>query len=224
VNDLLEPDAVEARVRRALAIRAEDMAPGDGAASADRPVVVPFVVTGGGRRRSPWALRVAVAAAAVTILAAGGIALDIRDDDDSVVSQAPEPDPSEQPFATPTTGWPTTTAPPSTDLPDPGLGYFENAATGQHYAGLWYPGWTRDNIVPDAEQLTLADGRTAYFGSLIPDAGDMWQLWIMYDDGVVELQASGMDRDELVAAADRVAWIPGERRLEIIPLPGYEAK
>jgi hypothetical protein len=223
VNDLLEPGAVEDRLRRTFAIRAEDMAPGDGAAGA-RPVVVPFAAGGGRQQRSPWALRVAVAAAAVAILAAGGMALALREDDDSVLSQAPEPDPSEQPVTTPTTGWPTTTAPSTTDLPDEGLGYYFENAAGQHYAGFFYPGWTRDNVVADAEQLTLADGRTAYFGSLIPDAGDMWQLWIMYEDGVVELQAGGMDRDELIAAADRVAWFPGERRLEIFPLPGYEPK
>jgi hypothetical protein len=96
VNDLLTPDDVEDRVRRTLAARAEQMAPGDGAGwDLGGPVVVPTDVPGGdvgfgpSRSRGRRMLRAAAAALIFVIGGAAAIVLTRGDDRGRVASQDP---------------------------------------------------------------------------------------------------------------------------------------
>ena len=102
-----------------------------------------------------------------------------------------------------------------------GLGRFVGPG-GASFNALWYPGWTTDDLPAGAEPVDVADGQ-AYVGSIAPAAGDLLQLWVAYDDGVVELQAAGMSRDDLVAAGNGVTRRPGTDDFTLTPPPGYTA-
>jgi hypothetical protein len=91
---------------------------------------------------------------------------------------------------------------------------------GASYSAIWYPGWTTANLPPATEALTVTDGE-AHIGSIAPTAGDLLQLWVVYDDGVVELQAAGMTRDELIAAGNGVRRTPGTDDVALTPPDGF---
>jgi hypothetical protein len=101
-----------------------------------------------------------------------------------------------------------------------GLGRFVNAA-GASYNAIWYPGWTTDNLPDELEAVQVTDGQ-AYIGSIAPEADDLAQLWIVYDDGVVELQAAVMTHEELVAAGNGVVRHPGTTDFDVTPPSGYQ--
>lgn len=100
------------------------------------------------------------------------------------------------------------------------IGNFHNATADAWYGAVWYPGWTRDNLPDELESVTVSDGQ-AYIGTIAPDASDLLQLWIVYDDGVVELQATRMPRDHLRAAGDGVHRRAGTDEFDLSPPPGY---
>jgi hypothetical protein len=104
------------------------------------------------------------------------------------------------------------------------IGLFNDAAGGS-YNVIWYPHWStatlRASLPDDVEDVTVSDGQ-AYVGTIAPDATDLLQLWIAYDDGgVVELQASGVSRDDLVAAGNGVHRRAGTDEFDLTPPPGF---
>ena len=226
-NDRL-PDPTEDRLRRTFALRAEDMAPGDGGTwdASSFPAA-----HGNGRAATPLWRRPLLMAAAVGVVAglvAGGLALLADRDDRPDVTETVEDPPTTTTVPPSTT---TTTAGPIEQLVDPGsLGYFVSSSDpNKHVAGIWYPGWDQSNFEHDllgnptnAQQVrTNEDGSTSWFGTIAPDAGDLFQLWIVYPDGVVELQAANMSQDELLAIS--VVRNP-DGDFTMAPPPGFVAE
>jgi hypothetical protein len=112
-------------------------------------------------------------------------------------------------------------APAAPADPVPLSGYARQGRPDETVNGIWYPGWTEANLADNAEPVTVGDGtRPAYVGSIAPEAMDngLRQLWIVYDDGVVELQSAGPTRDELVALAAGVTRDPATGELSF-PAP-----
>jgi hypothetical protein len=117
-------------------------------------------------------------------------------------------------------GEPETTE-PSGPVPQPvGLGrYVSTTEPAVNYNVIWYEGWDAGNVAPDAEPVQVGD-QAAYVGSIAPEADDMLQLWIVYDDGVVELQSAGMSQDDLITAATHVTR-PNGTDFTVTPAPGF---
>lgn len=99
------------------------------------------------------------------------------------------------------------------------VGHFGNG-DGAFYGAIWYSGWTAENIPADAERVDVTAG-PAHLGSVARDASDLLQLWIRYEDGVLELQATRMTRDELIAAGNGVARTPDTDTFTLTPPAGY---
>ncbi|MGH9192362.1 MAG: hypothetical protein ACRDZ0_07800 [Acidimicrobiales bacterium] len=130
-------------------------------------------------------------------------------------------------------GWATLwTTPPDWNTPVSGangaadvvhLGRFVSTADpgGTNFGAAWYPGWNESNVPQGAEPVQIGDDQ-GYLGTIAPEAGDLFQLWMVYEDGVVELQAAGMSRDQLIAAGDGVERGPGTEEFTITPPPGFE--
>lgn len=200
MNDLLDPSAVEARLRRTLAARAEDMAAADGepwdptarvAAPALDPAPAPA-------RRSRRLLAMAAAAAAVAATVA---AVQLTGGDDGTtraVTPAQEgPAPS----------------PPPTDagVPDwhgrgPALvaGYERAGVPPDQYHWLWmtwYPDPAMASQPPPWPHEDLSvDGRPArlewYTNEVL-----VQDVLVFYDDGVLGLTSGDLTRDEVLAMA-----------------------
>ena len=92
---------------------------------------------------------------------------------------------------------------------------------GTSFNAFWYRGWNETNVADGAEPVQVGDDE-GYFGTIFPEAGDLFQLWIVYEDGGVELQAAGMSRDQMVVAGDGVERTPGTEEFKITPPPGFE--
>ena len=210
-------DPIEDRVRRTLAVRGEDMASGDGGAWDPSSVPAPSAA---GRAPAPRWRRPLLVAAAVSVvagLAVGGLAL--LDDDGEVTTTGD--DPAATTSTAPTT---TTSAPPPIDESEvpSSLGYFVSSGDpNKHLGVIWYEGWDQSNLPDNAEQVrTNDDGSTSWFGTIAPEAGDLFQLWIVYADGVVELQAANMSQDELLSVGV-VRNSPASGDFTVTPPPGF---
>jgi hypothetical protein len=126
-------------------------------------------------------------------------------------------------------GWTTLwTTPPDWNSPVPGadavhLGRFVSTAdpAGKNFSVFWYPGWDETNVAEGAELVEVGDG-DGYIGTIAPQASGLSQLWIIYEDGVVELQAAGISRDELITAGDGIKRTLGTDQFGITPPPGFE--
>lgn len=131
-------------------------------------------------------------------------------------------------------GWTTVwTTPPDWSQPDPEAADNADAAPlgrlvdpaapdARNVGVIWYRGWDESDMVPEGAEQVEAGGQTAYVGSIAPEFAEGLQLWIVYDDGLVELQAVGLSRDELISVAAGVHRTPGTEEFELTPPPGFE--
>lgn len=131
-------------------------------------------------------------------------------------------------------GWTTVwTTPPDWGEPDPEaadnadadpLGRLVDPAApdARNVGVIWYSGWDESDMVPEGAEEVAVGGQTAYVGSIAPEFEEGLQLWIVYDDGLVELQAVGLPRDELVTIAEGVHRTPGTDEFQLTPPAGFE--
>jgi hypothetical protein len=215
-------ESAEDLLRTTLAVRAEDMAPGDLGRRPLGPVRLvvvpparPDALPAEGRRRRPttgWRRRPLVAAAVVVLAAGVAVATWDRDGRGRVSSG---------------TG---TTAPPDTPgtSPDTGLDGLHERITWSYSIG-WYAGdghTMTAEYQADASRGELEEDRTwerlqvgdhvGYYRAL-PD-GSVSELRLVVEGGLVTLGTGSLPREQLIAAGATVTLDP-ETRLYTMPAP-----
>jgi hypothetical protein len=127
-------------------------------------------------------------------------------------------------------GWTTLwTTPPDWGSPDPeaaddpsaiGRLVDPTAPDARNVSVIWYRGWDVSTLPEGATEVEVG-GQAAYVGSIAPEFAEGLQLWVVHDDGVVELQGVGLSSDELVTIAAGVHRTPGTEEFQLSPPAGF---